>query len=193
VFEHAIEGAGEVAFEAAVCFAACLAFLMSTFDVGDRGGGVRLRLTWIMCRARLSLRRPERSRRSRTVLPEQAVSALRRRALRTRLRIRSGRGVGPGEEELRGGVGSEAGLIEQLRCELARDRFDLACELASSLNHLNGGRMGAGTCAERSMPLNGPPLTPRHQAPARRTASASDCISRPALGTCPGDSVRVFR
>jgi hypothetical protein len=26
-------------------------------------------------------------------------------------------------------VGSDAGLVEQLRCELARERFDLACEL----------------------------------------------------------------
>jgi hypothetical protein len=31
---------------------------------------------------------------------------------------------------LRGGVGSDAGLVEQLRCKLARDRFDLARELA---------------------------------------------------------------
>jgi hypothetical protein len=31
---------------------------------------------------------------------------------------------------LGGGVGSDAWLVEQLRCELARDRFDLACELA---------------------------------------------------------------
>jgi hypothetical protein len=27
-------------------------------------------------------------------------------------------------------VGSDAWLVEQLRCELAGDRFDLACELA---------------------------------------------------------------
>ena len=29
-----------------------------------------------------------------------------------------------------GGVRSDAGLVEQLRCELASERFDLACELA---------------------------------------------------------------
>jgi len=34
------------------------------------------------------------------------------------------------EDELCGGVRSDAGLVEQLRCELAGDRFDLACELA---------------------------------------------------------------
>ena len=38
--------------------------------------------------------------------------------------------VGPGEDELGGGVRSDAGLFEQLRCELARERFDLACEFA---------------------------------------------------------------
>ena len=31
---------------------------------------------------------------------------------------------------MRGGVGSDAGLVEQLRCELAGERLDLACELA---------------------------------------------------------------
>jgi hypothetical protein len=38
VFEESVEVAGEVAFEAAVCFASCLAFLEASFDVGDRGG-----------------------------------------------------------------------------------------------------------------------------------------------------------
>jgi hypothetical protein len=37
--------------------------------------------------------------------------------------------VRPGEHELGGGVGSDAGLVEQLRCEPARERFDLAGEL----------------------------------------------------------------
>ena len=31
---------------------------------------------------------------------------------------------------MRGGVGSDAGLVEQLRCELAGECFDLACEFA---------------------------------------------------------------
>jgi hypothetical protein len=38
LFEESVEAAGEVAFEAAVCFASRLAFLESAFDVGDRGG-----------------------------------------------------------------------------------------------------------------------------------------------------------
>src|SRR6266567_2641479 len=38
VFEEAVEAAGEVALEAAVCFASGLAFLEASFDVGDRGG-----------------------------------------------------------------------------------------------------------------------------------------------------------
>jgi hypothetical protein len=36
VFEEAVEVAGEVALEAAVCFASCLVFLQALFDVGDR-------------------------------------------------------------------------------------------------------------------------------------------------------------
>jgi hypothetical protein len=36
VFEESVEAAGEVALEAAVCFATCLAFCESSFDVGDR-------------------------------------------------------------------------------------------------------------------------------------------------------------
>ncbi len=42
-----------------------------------------------------------------------------------------------------GGVRSDAGLVEQLRCELARERFDLACELAllgGQLQHAAGDR-----------------------------------------------------
>ena len=38
VFEEPVEAAGEVALEAAVCFAPCFAFLEAPFDVGDRGG-----------------------------------------------------------------------------------------------------------------------------------------------------------
>jgi hypothetical protein len=38
VFEEAVEAAGEVALEAAVCFAACLALSEAPFDVGDRFG-----------------------------------------------------------------------------------------------------------------------------------------------------------
>jgi hypothetical protein len=38
VFEEPVEVAGEVALEAAVCFASCLALLQASFDVGDRGG-----------------------------------------------------------------------------------------------------------------------------------------------------------
>src|SRR6266508_833961 len=38
VFEEAVEAAGEVALEAAGCFAPCLAFLQPSFDVSDRGG-----------------------------------------------------------------------------------------------------------------------------------------------------------
>jgi len=38
VLEEPVEAAGEVAFEAAVCFAAGLAFADAPFDVGDRGG-----------------------------------------------------------------------------------------------------------------------------------------------------------
>src|SRR2546430_12280198 len=38
VFEEPVELAGEVALEAAGCFASCLAFLEASFDVGDRGG-----------------------------------------------------------------------------------------------------------------------------------------------------------
>ncbi len=38
VFEEAVEAAGEVALEAAACFASGLAFLESAFDVGDRRG-----------------------------------------------------------------------------------------------------------------------------------------------------------
>jgi hypothetical protein len=36
VFEEAVEAAGEVALEAAVCFASGLAFLDAPLDVGDR-------------------------------------------------------------------------------------------------------------------------------------------------------------
>ena len=39
--------------------------------------------------------------------------------------------------------GSDAGLVEQLRCELAGERFDLACELAflgGQLQHAAGDR-----------------------------------------------------
>ena len=42
-----------------------------------------------------------------------------------------------------GGVWSDAGLLEQLRCELAGDRLDLACELAflsGQLEHASGDR-----------------------------------------------------
>jgi hypothetical protein len=38
VLEEAVEAAGEVALEAAVCFASGLAFLHPSFDVGDRRG-----------------------------------------------------------------------------------------------------------------------------------------------------------
>ena len=38
VFEEAVEAAGEVALEAAAGFAAALAFLGASFDVGDRVG-----------------------------------------------------------------------------------------------------------------------------------------------------------
>src|SRR6266516_1699804 len=38
LFEESVEVAGEVALEATVCFASCLAFLQASFDVGDRGG-----------------------------------------------------------------------------------------------------------------------------------------------------------
>jgi len=38
--------------------------------------------------------------------------------------------VRPGKHELGGGVWSDAGLVEQLWCELAGERFDLVCELA---------------------------------------------------------------
>src|SRR6266508_592714 len=37
VLEEPVEAAGEVAFEAAVCFSAGLSLLDSSFDVGDRG------------------------------------------------------------------------------------------------------------------------------------------------------------
>ena len=37
--------------------------------------------------------------------------------------------VGPGEDELSCGVWSDAGLVEQLGCELAGEPLDLACEL----------------------------------------------------------------
>ena len=37
VLEEAVEAAGEVAFEAAVCFAAGFAFADPSLDVGDRG------------------------------------------------------------------------------------------------------------------------------------------------------------
>ena len=37
VFEEAVEAAGEVALEAAVCLASCLAFFQPPFDVDDRG------------------------------------------------------------------------------------------------------------------------------------------------------------
>jgi Integrase core domain len=63
VFEESVEAAGEVALEAAVCFASCLAFLEASFDVGDRGGCERFRVTRIMCSARLSFRSPLRSSR----------------------------------------------------------------------------------------------------------------------------------
>jgi len=38
MFEEPVEVAGEVALEAAVGFASCLAFLEASFDVSDRGG-----------------------------------------------------------------------------------------------------------------------------------------------------------
>jgi hypothetical protein len=38
VFEESVEAAGEVALEAAVCFASGFGFLDAPFDVGDRGG-----------------------------------------------------------------------------------------------------------------------------------------------------------
>src|SRR5207253_9336337 len=38
--------------------------------------------------------------------------------------------VWPGEDELGGCVRPDAWLVEQVWCESARDRFDLACELA---------------------------------------------------------------
>ena len=38
VFEESVEAAGEVALEAAVGFASCLAFLDASLDVGDRRG-----------------------------------------------------------------------------------------------------------------------------------------------------------
>ncbi len=52
VFKEPVEAAGEVALEAVVCFASCLAFVDASRDVGDRGRvrGV-LRVTRIMCRA----------------------------------------------------------------------------------------------------------------------------------------------
>ncbi len=51
--------------------------------------------------------------------------------------------VGPGEDELSGGVRTDAGLVEQLRCEPAGDRFDLAGELTllgGQLQHPSGDR-----------------------------------------------------
>jgi hypothetical protein len=38
VFKLVVEVAGEVALEAAVCFAPCFAFGEAAFEVGDRGG-----------------------------------------------------------------------------------------------------------------------------------------------------------
>ena len=54
--------------------------------------------------------------------------------------------VRPGEDELGGGVWPDSGLVEQLRCERAGERFDLPCELAL----LGGqGQHPAGDRAER--------------------------------------------
>jgi len=51
--------------------------------------------------------------------------------------------VWPGEDELGGGVRSDAGLVEQLRCELAGQCFDLACQrpfLRGQLQHASSDR-----------------------------------------------------
>jgi hypothetical protein len=51
--------------------------------------------------------------------------------------------VRPGEDELCGGVRSNAWLFEQVWCEFAGDRFDLPCELAflgGQLQHPAGDR-----------------------------------------------------
>src|SRR5438093_11008729 len=83
-----------------------------------------------MCNARLSFRSPLRSRRWRIVFPEVAgigaAPASLANAASDSIRPRCDQE----RDQLRGGVRSDTGLIEQLWCELARDRFDLVCEFA---------------------------------------------------------------
>src|SRR6266566_8097166 len=130
VFEEAVEAAGEVALEAAGCFASGFSFLQPSFDVGD-GGGVGAFAgdeDHVECAVEFAV--------AASVEPVAD-------------RLPGGGGdrgcageaceggfggdpslVRPGEHQLCGRMRSDAGLLEQLRGELASDRFDLACELA---------------------------------------------------------------
>jgi hypothetical protein len=130
VFEEAVEVAGEVAFEAAVCFAATLAVLDASVGVGDR--------RWV----RASAGDEDHVQCAVELAVAAAVEAVADR-------LSGGGGdrcaageageggfasdpaaVRPGEHDLRGRGRADAGLIEQLRCQRVRELFDLARELA---------------------------------------------------------------
>ena len=83
-----------------------------------------------------------------------------------------------------GGVRSDAGLVEQLRCELAGERLDLACELA-----FLGGQLqdAAGDRAQREQAAAqlgiasavGSGCCEALQQPCAVSAAAARCVAAP--------------
>src|SRR6266508_6913415 len=130
MLEQSVEAAGEVALEAAVCFAATFAVADASIDVGDRRlvcasagdedhvqGAVELAIA-----AAVEAVADRLSRRSgdRCAASEASEGGL----------ASDPAGVGPGDDELRGRERSDARLIEQLRRQRSGELLDLAREFA---------------------------------------------------------------
>jgi hypothetical protein len=130
VLEESVEVAGEVALEAAGCFAAALAFLDATVDVSDR---------WRVGSAAGDEDHVQRAVESAVAASVEAVTD----CLSGRGGDRGAAGeacergfasdpaaVRPGDQDLRRRERTDTGLLEELRRQLARERLDLPCELA---------------------------------------------------------------
>ena len=91
--------------------------------------------------------------------------------------------VGPGEDELGGGVRADAGLVEQLWREFAGERFDLACELALLGGQLQDPAGDRAECEQAAAQLGILAAVGRVAARRRRSrrwsAAAARCVAAP--------------
>ena len=150
VLEESVEVAGEVAFEAADRFATSLAFLDATLDVGDRRGvgAASGDEDHVQCAIELPVAAAVEA--VADCLPGAGGD---RCAAGEPCECRFGAdasGVRPGEDELRGSERPNPGLFEQLWCELACERLDLAGELALFGCQLQHASCNRAQCEQRA-------------------------------------------